>query len=511
LTRFTLVAGHRNGGGNERQVMRRKRKRKAVRGSRAWVRRGVLAVVLLAVAFSPIPGAASGQQTPACRGCRTQPANAERWAAPLPGQWAAGDGATGTVPVEGQAYVAVGGGLAAVGDGLTVTAFALRDGSQLWQLTLDFPAGSMIMSVRAWDGVVTAGVTGPGGRARTEVVIDTATGTVLRQYAAAVFGGAVAASPASAVIIGPTSVTSYDNADGSVMWRHPISAGQAWRADGSTLYVAESAGGYLGSAPVTGLRVIDLDLGTERTLGSPPAHPFSGTMSVAADGAVLFTSASGVTAYSASTGGMLWSMPGAVPEGADPVAHLIYLTSANGALVSVDPLTGTVRASVSGSTAGGSAGMYVVRGGVALGLDSGQGGEAWGFNLAAKRVTWTSPALPWPHYFSDLSGLGGSTAQSTDMAVVAVCARLAAVPATTPSPAGTPAQGSTEPAATAAPSATTTVRLKGASASTSLRLTTEPTVTTPTPSATASPTTSPTSPAAPVHLCADPELVALDI
>jgi hypothetical protein len=491
-----------------------RRRRNAVRGSPAWIRRGLLAVVLLAVAFSPIPGAASGQQTPACRGCRPQPANAERWAAPLPGQWAAGDGATGTVPVDGQAYVAVGGGLAVVGGGLTLTTFALTDGQQLWQLTLPMPPGSVIMSVRAWDDVITAGVTGPGGRARTEVVIDSATGTVLRQYPAAVFGGAVAASVASAVIIGPRSVTSYDNATGRVIWRHVIGAGQAWRADGGTLYVADSAGGYLGSAPVTGLRVIDLDLGTERTLGSPPGHPFSGTLSAAADGAVLFTSAAGVTAYSGSTGGMLWSIAGAVPEGADPLGGLVYLTSANGALVGVDPLTGVQKTSVSGSTAGGSAGMYVVRGGVALGLDSGQGGEAWGFNLAAGRVTWTSPALPWPHYFSDLSGLGGSSALSTDMAVVAVCARLATAPAATASPTGTPAQGATEPPVTVSPPATKTVRLNGASTTTSVGVTTSTTLT-PTAPATASPTASPTPTPpptpAPVHLCADPELVALDI
>src|SRR5215469_13251225 len=113
-----------------------RRKRRVVRGSAARMRRGVLAVVLLAVAFSPLPEVASGQQTPACHGCRDQAASAERWVAKLPGQWASGDGATGTVPAAGQAYVAVGGGLAAVGGGLTVTGYALRDGKQMWHLTL---------------------------------------------------------------------------------------------------------------------------------------------------------------------------------------------------------------------------------------------------------------------------------------------------------------------------------------------------------------------------------------
>ena len=363
-----------------------RRKRRAARGSPAWTRRGVLALVLLAVVFVPVPGAASGQQAPACLGCRAQSVNAERWASPLPGQWAAVDSATGTVPASGQDYVAVGGEVAAIGGGLTVTAYDLRDGKLLWQATLLAPAGSAIMSVRAWPGVVTAGVIGASGRTRTEFVLDAATGQEFGSHPAAVFGGAVEASAAATVIIGPDSVTSYDNTDGKVLWGRPIGTAQAWRADGGTLYVAESAQGYLGSAPVTGLRVIDLNSGTERTLLSPPGHPFSGTMSIAADGAVLFTSAAGVTAYSGSTGGALWSMPSAVPEGADPSADLLYLTSAGGALVGVDPLTGAVRASVTGSTAGGAAGMYVVRGGVALGLDSGQGGDAWGYDLAAGRV-----------------------------------------------------------------------------------------------------------------------------
>jgi hypothetical protein len=118
-------------------------------------------------------------------------------------------------------------------------------------------------------------------------------------------------------------------------------------------------------------------------------------------------------------------MAAAVPEGADPVSDLVYLTSAGSTLTGVDPLTGVVKNSVSGSTSGGSAGMYVVRGGIALGLDSGANGAAWGYNVAAGRVTWTSPALPWPHYFSDLSGLGGSADVSGDVVVVTACPQLA--------------------------------------------------------------------------------------
>jgi hypothetical protein len=437
-----------------------------------WVSRGVLAAVLLAVVVFPVTGPASGQQPSACRGCRAQSASAERWTATLPGDWAVGAGAAGTVPASGQAYVAVGGGIAAVGEGLTVTGYRLSNGAQLWQATLDAPAGSAISSVRAWPGVVTAGVVAPDGRTRTEVVLDSASGAMIRQYPAAVFGGAVAASAATTVVVGPAGVTSYANATGKVRWQRTTGAGQSWRADGGILYVAESAGGYLGSAPVTSLRVISLGSGAERTLRSPPDRTFSGTLALAADGVVLFTSAAGVTAYSGSTGGVLWSASSAVPEGADSAAQLVYLTVAGGALVGVDPLTGTVRGSVSGATAGGSAGIYVVRGKVALGLDSGPGGEAWGYSMAAARVIWTASGLPWPHYFSDLSGLGGSADESGRTVVVAICAKQAA-------PGGTPAQEGT------------------ASGS--------PATSSPASSASTGPT------ASPVQLCAVPKLVALNV
>ena len=481
-----------------RQAMARPARVRAAWRRPAWVRRGVLAAVLLAVMFFPVPGPASVPQAAACHGCRGQSANAERWHSRLSGSWAAHDGATGTVPVSGQAYAAVGGGVAAVGNGVTVTGYRLRDGQQLWQVTLGEPAGAAIMSVRAWPGVVTAGVVTRDGRTRTEVVIDAVTGTVLAGYPAAVFGGAVAASTATTVVVGPTGVTSYDNGNGRIRWQRRTGAGQTWRTDGGNLYVAEAAGGYLGSAPVTSLRVIDLSSGTERRLLSPPGHSFSGTLAIAADDAVLFTSAAGVTAYSGSAGGTLWSMPAAVPEGTDPAARLVYLTSAGGALVGVDPLTGAVKASVSGSTAGGSAGMYVVRGGVALGIDSGAGGEAWGYNMAAGRVTWTAAGLPWPHFFADLSGLGGSAALSGSVVLLAVCPHLTHSPA----PAATPT----------APASDSTMSAPAASASATGRATGAP-ATTPSPSATVSPsaTASPTASAAPVQVCGDPELVTLNL
>src|SRR5205807_8400497 len=136
--------------------------------------------------------------------------------------------------------------------------------------------GTAIVSVRAWAQVVTVGLLAAGGRSRTEVVIDSLTGAELRRYPAALFGGAVAASVASAVIVGPGAVTSYANATGKVRWRHLTSAGQTWRADGQTLYLTQSPGGYPGSYSVTAPRVINLATGGERTRGSPPGRPLTG-------------------------------------------------------------------------------------------------------------------------------------------------------------------------------------------------------------------------------------------
>jgi hypothetical protein len=396
----------------------------------------VVAVALLAVVLFPIPGLASDtpSRPPACLGsaCRTQPVSAQRWAVGLRGTWSAGTGPGvtgdgGTVPAFGQqAYVAVGGGVAVVGTGLNLTSYTLSHGKKLWETALGAPDGSVIMSVRAWPDVITVGLLEPGRRSRTEVVLDAATGAEVRRYPAAVFGGAVAASTSTTVIVGSAAVTSYNNATGHVRWRHATAGSQSWQVDGQTLYMAESPGGYLGSAPVTALRVIDLTTGTERMLSSPLGYPFSGTLAAAAEGVVLFASPTGVTAYSGSTGGALWTMRGAVPEGTDPEAGLVDLTSPAGALTGVDPLTGAVSAAVPAAAATGTASLYVVRDGVALGLNGGANGAAWGYNMARGAVTWTSPGLPWPHFFSDVSGLGGSAAASGDLVVVTACPHPAA-------------------------------------------------------------------------------------
>lgn len=435
-----------------RRVVRPKRVRARPRGSRAsrirWrvagffrprqaaARRIALAAVLLVVVLIPLPVliADTSPQAPACAGgdCHARAVSAQRWAVPLPGSWSAGTGPGtsgdgGTVPPGGQGgYVAVGGGFVVVGTGLTLTGYAEDTGRERWNTALTAPAGTKIVSVRAWPGVITAGLLAPGGKSRTEVVLDSATGAKRRHYPAAVFGGAVAASGATTVVINRTTVTSYNNVTGRVRWQRAHTADQSWQADGRTLYLAQAPGGYLSSSPVTALKVINLTTGAERVLSSPLGQPFSGTLAMATGGAVLFASPAGVAAYSGATGDLLWKRAGWVPEGADPAARQADFTVAGGALVAADPLTGRVRATVPAGTATGTAALYVVRGGVALGLDSGPNGDAWGYGMAAGRVIWTWPALPWPHFFSDPSGLGGSAAVSGDTVVVTACPHLAA-------------------------------------------------------------------------------------
>ena len=126
---------------------------------------------------------------------------------------------------------------------------------------------------------------------------------------------------------------------------------------------------------------------------------------------VLFSSAAGVTAYNGSTGARLWSAHGAVPEGVDhsPRRDLPHRGSN---LVGVDPQTSKVKATALGSAVNRAAGVYgVVRNGAALGLDQGASGGAWGY--APRRAAGHAgrPGLPWPHYFVDLSGVGGSADQ----------------------------------------------------------------------------------------------------
>jgi len=446
--------------------------------------------------------------------------NMVRWVAPLPGSWDVVPGLTGTVPASGLAYVSVGDGVAAVGAGLTVTVYSARTGALRWQTTLaGFQAGAAIVSVRTWPGEVTAGVSysdsgAARGPQRTEVVLSDPAGAQTGRYPAAAFGGAVAGSPAYTVVAGATAVTGYDNATGHVLWRRPTGqAEQAWRTDGDSLYVADSAGGFVGSAPVTAVRKIDLATGTELLVRPLEGLSFRGTLSAASDGVVLFTSAAGVTAYSGTTGATLWTIPGAVPEGTDPRAQRIYLTRGT-SLIGVSPQTGQISSTASGSAVDGSAGVYVVRGGVALGLDQGASGDAWGYDIAAQRVTQASVGLPWPHYFVDLSGVGGSADPASNLVVISACIRLAPISLTKPpsaTPTSSPTQGTATPATPTTPSTPTTP----ATPTTPSRATSPTTSATPTTSASAASTPSPgISPSASANAsqgCLHPELVALNL
>ncbi len=479
-------------------------------GSFGWIRRAVLAAALLAVAFAPYPVIGSASVPPAgpCRGpCRHAGAAGKvLWAGALPGQWAASSGLAGTGPVSGQAYAAIGGGVAVVGLGTSVRAYGSRTGKTLWNADLTgFPADASIVSVRAWPGVVTAGVAyGPSAAARAEVVFASLTGHQIRWYNAAPFGGAVAASAQATVIVGTTAVTAYDNRTGAVRWSRPTGrAAQAWRVDGPDLYVTEAAGGYLGSAPVTALRRIDLKDGLE-SIVRPSATSFPGSFGGVIDDVALFSAASGVTAYDGLTGLKLWSLPGAVPEGTDPVQGRFYLTEGT-TLLGVNPLTGHITARASGSAVAGSAGMFTVRDGVALGLDQGPNGEAWGYDVRLQRVTWTSPGLPWPHYFVDISGIGGSAEPDGRTVIVADCAKLA--PKTTPSPPGSAGSGgSPGPGGSGTPSPSRGRASPSAPAGTGAG--------SPSPSGSAAAGGSPSAsaPAVPSpsgQLCQDPELVAI--
>jgi hypothetical protein len=391
-----------------------------------WTRRGLLAGVLIGAAL--IPGYATGTGSRACTAPRCGHAGTVRWIRALSGSWIADGGVIGTVPAAGQAYVAAGPQVAAIGYGTNVYGFDVRTGRPLWTAALaGFPAGASVVSVRSWADVVTAGVAYPataagGGTARDEVVLSARSGQETRDYPAASYGGAVAADAAHTVIVGSTSVTSYDNASGRAVWsRSTGRVPQAWRADGDYLYVTVAAGGYLGSAPVTGLRRINLRTGSERTI-RPPRGSFDGTLTAAFGGVVLFSNTDGIRAYSETTGAPRWRRPGVVAESEDPVRPALYVTAGSG-LTGLNPLTG-VR--IIGASVPDSSGVYGVRNGVALGLDQGASGDAWGYNIGERHVIWTTPSLPWPHYFVDLSGIGGSVGPANGTILLAACGRLGA-------------------------------------------------------------------------------------
>jgi hypothetical protein len=253
------------------------------------------------------------------------------------------------------------------------------------------------------------------------------------------------------------------------------------------------------SAPVSALRRIDVSTGAELVVRPLEGLSFQGMLSTAFDGVALFSSAAGVTAYHGATGALLWSARGAVPEGTDHSRPRIYLTEGSN-LVGVDPQTGRVKATASGSAVNGAAGVYVVRNGVALGLDQGGSGDAWGYNLAAQRVTLAAPGLPWPHFFVDLSGVGGSADPAGNLAVIAACRQLAPAAPAPPVPPATSAPSSAPPSgAASAPSSPPPAP------------STAPASSAPAPPGPGGSTSAPAGPQRAGQGCLRPELVALNL
>lgn len=390
----------------------------------AWARFALIAAVLLAAVF--IPGRATSQQAPHCVGLRCTAAGSVLWTTALPGSWIAQSGVLGTVTEPDGAYAADGGGVAVVGSGTEVSGFAASTGKPMWHVSLsDVQAGSVIVSVRAFSGLVAVGVQPPatqGGPARDEVMLAAASGRQIRTYQAAPYGGAVRADAATTVVVGNSAVTAYANATGRVRWQRALGAGGAtWRTSGQYIYVTDPTG----DQSVTAVRQISLLTGSERIVRAQ-SGAFAGGLTEVVDSplasgpaatVLLFAGASGVSAYGLD-GKPRWQKPAAVVELADVPQGVVYL--AEGAkLTGIDALSGKPMGSVAISVAGS---LYWISDGVALGLDENGLGEAWGYSLTARRVAWTSVALPWPHFFADIYGLGGSASGASDVALLAACA-----------------------------------------------------------------------------------------
>ena len=69
---------------------------------------------------------------------------------------------------------------------------------------------------------------------------------------------------------------------------------------------------------------------------------------------------------------------------------------------------------------------------------------AGGFDVEVQRVPLSGAGLPWPHYFVDLGGFGGSAGTSGNLVVIAACTQRAPGPSVSATPSGpTPAASST--------------------------------------------------------------------
>ncbi|MGE5291804.1 MAG: PQQ-binding-like beta-propeller repeat protein [Micromonosporaceae bacterium] len=391
-----------------------------LRGSVARVCRGALFVILLAASASSAQASATPSRE--CGGEQCSRAGTIRWTQPLPGIYIIDNDSRGVVPAHGEPHAAIGDQVAVYGLGTTVRAYGSLHGLPLWTVRLkNLRHGARITSARVWPGVITVGVAVPasaryGPATQTEVVLDALTGRLIRSYPSTQFGGAVAADSRRTVVVGPGAVTDYGNATGAIAWRRQTGAApQRWQLDGHTLYVTVAASGYLGTQPVTALRKIDLRSGAEKTV-SARSGSFTGTLSAALDGVILFSGSGGVTAYSGATGRLLWHLAGALPQAVDLVQRRFYLTEGT-AVVGVGT-RGAVKTRLRGPS-----GLYGERGGVAFGLDEGASGEAWGADAVSQHVIWSTSTLPWPHVFVDFGGLGGSADPRRSAIIVADCAQ----------------------------------------------------------------------------------------
>ncbi|HLX51514.1 MAG TPA: hypothetical protein VKS82_24570 [Streptosporangiaceae bacterium] len=434
-----------------------------------WLRRGLLAGVLAVVAFAPVTTSSNPAAGCGSSPCAATTAGTVRWIISLPGSWDASSALPGTVPLAPaypatspgtsspppgastlpssgatpgtgpqtqQVYAAAGPSVVALGFGMIVYGYSARTGHTLWVTGLTgFPAGSRIVSVRVWPAVVAVGVSdgpqpGPGGASQRTVLLTASGGRQLRSYPAAPFGGAVAAPGHDTVVVGPSAVTSYDNATGRVAWSRSTGDDlQSWRSDGGHLYVAQAVGGPMGTGPVTAVRRISLRTGLEQII-YPSGSPYVGRLAAVVRGVVLFASTQGVSAYSGATGQLLWHRADVVPESVDVVRGLFYLAiGSTSTLTGVQAWSGHSVARVTGASGSATGGVYGVRDGVALGLDLGALGEAWGYDVAQQRVIWSTRTLPWPHFFVDLSGIGGSAGSTDPTVLLSACPQRIQTPA----------------------------------------------------------------------------------
>jgi hypothetical protein len=385
------------------------------------VPRGVLAVLLVGIAVTG--GIAAHLGSGLCRGSGCRSVRVTRWSRPLTGSWVAQSGYGGTVFASSDAYAAAGDGVAVIGYGLTLSAYEVTTGFPRWTQTLTgFPAGSVIVAVHDWRGVITVGVGlgsaklgAPSGR--TELVLDAATGKRIRSYRAGLTGGAVFASRRQTVIVGRTAVTGYSNVTGRALWRDPTGApGQSWRESGRKLFVTISAQGAGSTAPVTAVRQIDLPSGTQRLI-TPPGGSFDGTLAAVASGSLVFSGGDGLSLYSTATGQLTGVRRNAEADSTDPVHGVLY-ADVGGVLTALNPITGRNEPGKAALPAG----AYAVRDGLAIGVGQGSGASVWVYSVARRRVLWTARTLAWPHYFADSSGLPGSVDPASQMVLITTCA-----------------------------------------------------------------------------------------